>query len=287
MPFRSGSFWFTVAAILILATSIGFSWKFWDWLHPEEPTGVSNSETLRNIGLLIGGLIAFVFAGWRAWVAERQADAAKLQAETASVQAGTTQQSLLNERYQRAVEMFASTILEVRMGGIYALIHLAEEHPDQYHIQVMEILCAYVRNPVGNQEEWVIGYEGTDPTSRLREDLQAAVTYFGNRGSSELTIEQQGGYVPNLTGAFLCHLQLEKGNLSSFILSRADLRGAYLLGADLSGARLAFADLSGSTLAFANLTGSSLLGAVLSSSRMAKADLSNAALDGADLSYAD
>ena len=282
----SDYFWLILSVALLLGSVI-LTVRIWDWLHPPESTMVSNSETLRNVGLLIGGMLAFVFAGWRARVAGRQANATKLQADTASVQAETTQRSLLNECYQRAVEMLGSTILAVRMGGIYALIHLAEEHPEQYHIQVMEILCAYARNPVGTEEDWVVGYEGTDPTNRLREDLQAVMTYIGNRGSRELIIEQQGDYIANLTGAFLCHLQLEKGNLSSVRLGRANLRSAYLLYADLSGARLDFADLSGSRLAFANLTGSRLLGTDLSSSKTGLANLSNATLDGANLSNAD
>ena len=289
----SDYFWLILSFALLLGSGV-LTVRFWGWLHPPESTTVSNSETLRNVGLLIGGALAFVFAGWRAWVAERQtnaaqrqADAAQRQVETAFVQAETTRQSLLNERYQRGAEMLGSRVLSVRMGGIYALNRLAEEYPTQYHIQVMELLCAYVRNPVGPEDDLVIGYMGTDPTNRLREDLQAVMTAIGNREQGKIVLEQQSGYILNLTGAFLCHLQLEKGNLSSVRLGRADLRSAYLLGADLSGAHLNFADLSGSTLAFANLTGSSLLETDLSSSKMGLANLSNATLYGANLSSAD
>ena len=282
----SDYFWLILSVALLLGSGV-LTVRVWGWLHPPEPTTVSNGETLRNVGLLIGGLLAFVFAGWRAWVAERQANAAKLQAETAFVQAETTRQSLLNERYQRGAEMLGSTVLAVRMGGIYDLHRLAEEYPQQYYIQVMELLCAFVRNPVGRKEDLVIGYEGTDPANRLREDIQAVMTAIVSRGEKELELEQMSGYIPNLTGAYLCHLQLEKGNLSHVRLGRADLKSAYLLGADLLGAHLDFADLSSSTLAFANLTGSSLLEADLSSSRMAEANLSNATLYGANLSSAD
>ena len=173
------------------------------------------------------------------------------------------------------------------MEGIYVLNRLAEEHPQQYHIQVMELLCAFARNPVGRREDLVIGYEGTDPASRLREDIQAVMTAIGNRGEKNLELEQEKGYIPNLTGAYLCHLQLGKGNLSSVRLGRADLRGAYLFGADLSGAHLDVSDLSRSILAFANLSGSSLLEANLTSSKMGLANLSNATLDAANLSDAD
>ena len=125
---ESGYFWLVLSVGLFLG-SVFLSVRLWGWLHPPDSTTVSNSETLRNVGLLIGGLLAFVFAGWRAWVAERQANAAQRQAETTFVQAETTHQSLLNERYQRGVEMLGSAVLAVRMGGIYALKRLAEEHP--------------------------------------------------------------------------------------------------------------------------------------------------------------
>ena len=299
--FKSGSFWFATFAVLLLVGGVWTSTRFWVWLHPEATTEVSNSETLRNVGLLIGGLLAFVFAGWRAWVAERQAnstqrqaDAAQrqaetafVQAETAFVQAETTQQILLNDRYQRGAEMLGSTVLVVRLGGIYALNRLAEEHPQQYHIQVMELLCAFARNPVGRKEELVVDYGGTDPASRLREDIQAVMTAIGSRGEKKLELEEENGYIPNLTDAYLPHLQLEKGNLSSVRLGRANLRGAYLLGADLSGAHLDVADLSGSILAFANLTGGSLIMANFASSKMGLANLTRATLDGANLSEAD
>ena len=299
--FKYGFLWFGTFAVLLLVGGVCTSTRFWGWLHPQVPTEVSNSETLRNVGLLIGGILAFVFAGWRAWVAERQADAAQrqadaaqrqaetafVQAETAFVQAETTQQILLNDRYQRGAEMLGSTVLVVRLGGIYALNRLAEEHPQQYHIQVMELLCAFARNPVGRKEDLVVGYEGTDPASRLREDIQAVMTAIGSRGEKKLELEEENGYIPNLTGAYLPHLQLEKGNLSSVRLGRANLRGAYLFGADLSRAHLDVADLSGAILAFANLTGARLLKTDLTSSKMGLANLTKAILDEANLSGAD
>ena len=125
---RSSLFWFSLSAVVVLSVGLRLIWWQWDWLHAEGSTTVSNSETLRNVGLLLGGALAFVFAGWRAWVAERQASAAQAQAATAQAQADiaqqqveTAQQGLLNERYQRGAEMLGSPVLSVRLGGIYAL----------------------------------------------------------------------------------------------------------------------------------------------------------------------
>ncbi len=142
--FESGYFWLSLSAVLLLA-GIGITIGFWGWLHPGASPTASNSETLRNAGLLIGGALAFVFAVWRGWVAERQANAAQRQAETA-------EQTLLNERYQRSAEMLGSEVLSVRMGGAHALRRLAEDHPDPYHDQVTQMLIDFVRNPPGGEE---------------------------------------------------------------------------------------------------------------------------------------
>ena len=60
--------------------------------------------------------VGLPLAIWRTKTADRQAD--------------TAQQSLLNERYQKGAEMLGNSALAVRMGGIYALQRLAEDHPE-------------------------------------------------------------------------------------------------------------------------------------------------------------
>ena len=85
-------------------------------------------------------MIGLPLAIWRSTVAERQSATSQLQSETA-------QRGLLNERYQKGAEMLGSAVLAVRLGGIYALDRLAREHPEAYHLQIMNLLCAFVRNP--------------------------------------------------------------------------------------------------------------------------------------------
>ncbi len=43
--------------------------------------------------------------------------------------------------------MLGDGALSVRLGGIYALERLAEEHVGDYHVQVMSVLSAFVRYP--------------------------------------------------------------------------------------------------------------------------------------------
>ena len=195
---------------------------------------VDNSEqTLRNVGLLIGGLLAFVFAVWRAWVAERQANAARQQAETALLQAETAQQSLLNERYQRGAEMLGSDVLSERLGGIYALQGLAERHPEPYHVPVMRQLCSFVRHPtevegqppVGSINiDWGSAYgastaqdfaaAGTLEIEVVREDIQAAMDSIASCHTRNLQIETLHNYWIDLHSADLRGVDLSNKDLS-------------------------------------------------------------------------
>ena len=279
---KSGSARFTiVAGTLFCALSVAAA-LLWDpWLHPKTTETASNSETLRNTGLLIGGVLALMFAGWRAWVAERQAAAAQGQTETA-------QKGLLNERYQRGAEMLGNSVLAVRLGGIYALQRLAEEHPEEYHLQIMQLLSAFVRNPTasGSMTDESRGVPSTRYPS-LRDDVQAAITAISQRSHIGQTIEWDSIFALDLGGAYLV-----RANLRQAALMRANLHGAHLIHADLTYADLAGAELTKAELQYADLTGATCSRAVIVSASLdgcvaqwTKFDAAN--LTGSNLSEAD
>ena len=113
--------------------------------------GESGSTTIRNLSIVLAGLVALPLAVWRGVVANRQARAAREQAAAAQRQAETSQEDLRNKRYQDSAGMLGSETLAVRLAGIYALQRLAEEHPEQYHIEIMKLLCAFVRHPAEDE----------------------------------------------------------------------------------------------------------------------------------------
>ena len=218
---RSSVFWFALTGIVLLAVGLWLSWWQWDWLRSGSSASASNGDTLRNAGLILGGVLALVFALWRGWVAEQQKATAQRQAETAQQsleqqkasaqrqaetaqqsleqqkasaqrQADIAQQSLLNERYERGAEMLGSEVLAVRLGGIYALSHLAEEHPQQYHIRVMELFCAFARNPTGSKQGRRGPYTEMNPNpTAIREDIQAALTAIARRSERVLLARER------------------------------------------------------------------------------------------------
>ncbi|MCY3959662.1 MAG: pentapeptide repeat-containing protein [Chloroflexi bacterium] len=230
----------------------------------------SGSSTLRNFGLVIAGALALLLAIWRSWVAHRQA--------------ATAEQHLLNERYRQGAEMLGSDILSVRLGGIYALHHLAVEYPNQYHLQIMELLCAFVRHPTvagcGVRQPNLLGKPG------LREDLQAILTAIGARHGRQLKLEKGARFRLDLRSARIAGAWLEGACLASANLHDADLTDSTLLAADLSGARLPRADLSNADLTNSDLTCTTLVRAKLPGACLDDASLVNARLNNATLSRA-
>ena len=190
----------------------------------------SYGATLRNIAVLLGGVAALAFAIWRSVVAQKQLDVA--------------QRGLLNDRYQKGAEMLGNnSSLAVRLGGINALRNLAGEHPKQYHIQVMTLLCAFVRHPPSGEE--------IPPD----DDTQAAMDMIGYRQPVLIKLEEEDGFVPNLSRALLYSVNLTGANLSGANLTGAKLSGANLTGAVLSSTNLTDAFLSVEYLRYATLPG--------------------------------
>ena len=287
---NSTAFWLALVGIVLVGSILGLVFGGWDWFRPPPSEGQSTvpmesrSTTIRNVGFVIGGVVALVFAIWRGVVAHRQAATAERQAETALHQSETAQQGLLNERYQKGAEMLGNEVLTVRLGGIYALRSLAEEHPEQYHVQVMSQLCAFVRHPtevegqpIVEQVEFSMTREQimsmypditdvpsvvTTTRSKPREDIQAAMAAIAFCHDKNQKVETDNTYWLDLRGADLRGVDLSNMNLSRASLNfesvssfyqlittgmHTDMRETKLDGASLVMTNLSRVDLSGST----------------------------------------
>ena len=239
--------------------------NFWDWLQIEQVGEAggreSGSTTVRNIGLVVAGAVALPLALWRSIVANRQ-----------SV---TAQQGLLNERYQQGAEMLGSNVLAVRLGGIYALQRLAKEHPQQYHIQIMQILCAYARQPTRDECEAADDAK-PDAGTELRQDVQSVMTAISTCHARQLELERGAEFRLDLRQAQLPHAYLIDANLSGANLSDANLQSASLWIADLSRTNLSDADLTGAMFWNAQMSGALFWGAKLFDAHLDDAKLSGA-----------
>ena len=159
-----------------------------------------------------------------------------------AAQAGETQ------RYASAMALLASSQLEVRLGGVYALERLARESARD-HGPIMEVLAATLRD----RATWVAG---ETVAAQLPADLQAIATVIGRRqvafDASENPID--------LHATALARAYLPGANLAGAFLYGANLQGAILQNANLRGARLWNADLTDATLEGAQLQGADLTG---------------------------
>ena len=254
------------ALILVLGVLLWVGWidwgGVWKWLSGDE----SGSTTIRNLGLVIGGVIAIMLALWRSIVAHRQAltaqsqaETAQSQAETAQRQAQTAQRGLMNERYQKGAEMLGNNLLAVRLGGIYALQRLAEEDPEQYHVQIMRLLCAFVRHPTKDEERVDEKQKKT-----LLEDIMAIVAMIRTRSKANIALEKEEG---------LSGLDLSDADLPRSVFYKADLSEANLINTDMSEADLCKTDLSGAFLAGATLSNATLENADVSGAKFFYGDL--------------
>ena len=283
---KNGRFFTSVSALAVLVISVWATIYYWNWLGSAPSGRESYSTTLRNVGLVFGGVLALALAFWRSKVADRQAN--------------TAQHDLLEQRYQKGLEMLGKTTLSERVGAVHELQRLSEEHPKQYHVPVMRQFCAFVSNPIEHEGE----KKGSDlhvaplhEVSSARDDVQAVMEAIGTRRKEHLDLEAGARFQLNLHGSDLSGTRLIGANLVSTPLwewtkwtiadflkfsghgdfsdtkfCSANLGHAELTNTDLSGACLCKAwlgvtDLSGANLSSANLHGAIFVGSILSGTK--------------------
>ena len=237
-------------AVLGATICITSTVRFWHWLQDDD----SPAATIRNLVLVVASILAFWIANRRIAIADNQL----------AVQRG----SLLHDRYQRAADMLGSPTLSVRLGGIYALEQLSMTKPDDYHIQVMKLLTAFVRHPPHKET-----YQGE--ILPVDEGVREVVRYLRSREQHLVEVEDRSYYSVDLSSAYLERKGSQGPTPVMFV-------GAHLIGANLSDAQLQFADFSRAKLARA-----SFIGAKSSRARFNGADLRDATFEDADLSGAE
>ena len=283
--------WVVVWVVLVVIATSMISFRFWDCLSTSE----SGSSTIRNIVLTAAAVIALPLAIWRSIVADRQAD--------------TARQGLLNERYQKGAEMLGNSVLSVRLGGIYALQHVAKEHPDQYHIRIMQLLCAFVRSPTMDRDgkadetpltdnpQWHnirIWQDRQMSALIVGEDIQAIMEAIGGRGKEYIALEQKKDFKldfgsANLNGLMLKDIDLSYADFTNAILSNtlfvdADLSFAKCLRGNFSNVQFLQVNLCHANFWFVNLSNANLKSVNFSEAQIMESKLYGSDLRAADMS---
>ncbi|KAJ54566.1 hypothetical protein ACMU_17825 [Actibacterium mucosum KCTC 23349] len=184
--------------------------------------------------------------------------------------------------------------IEVRIGGLLALERISKNSPDD-HIQIMQILCAYIRENARAQVAAEVSFDADGKLEgdarTLRDDLLMAFDIIDRRGPNLRAIETNAEFHLNFEYADFRGLNLSKrdfagANLRLTQLQGADLRWAEMQGADLRWAEMQAADFSKAEMREADLTAAKMNGANFGRAKMQKATLNTAQMQGADFYFA-
>ena len=206
---------------------------------------VEISEIIRNFTIALAAVIAFPLAIWRSYIAYRNSVIAS--------------KNHLTDTYTKAIDQLGHTDESCRIGGLYALEKIALHNID-YHPQVIEVICAFIRTNQRNHDERGNRKEimpGGQVTSVM---VQAALDILRRRN---LAFERKGIVTINLESTDLSNYSLEGASLKSSTftccnLSKTNLRNADLRFSSLNGIDWQNVDLEGANLEGANLFGTGM-----------------------------
>ncbi|UWR90867.1 pentapeptide repeat-containing protein [Phaeobacter inhibens] len=254
-----------------------------DLLGNELAKAEPQAEALRFLAHSIGILVAILagsatifFASIRVWTNERNTTA--------------TEQGLITDRINKAVEGLGAekTVkqqrqgsegallyeddangepdlkkpimaeitkpnIEVRIGSILALERLAKENLD-FHIQIMEILCAYVRNNAPCDDPSPTGNLESVPVPR--DDIQIAIKCLGRRRKSGKQTEASLSFRLNLRGCDLTRVDFREQDFSGAIFHHSHFKEAIFRDTQLRGSDFSFCNIKDTIIFKCDLTGS-------------------------------
>ena len=250
-----------VAAFVVLAIIVAISILAWYWFRVGRPGSGGLEIALSMIG---GGSVlalgSWGFTLWRTRLTQRQID--------------LTSRNSRYDRFQRGIEMLGNPELFVRLGGIYALRTLMKEDPEELHTPTVELVCAFLRNPIDAGE--------VTRGSRVRQDIQTALEVIVGRSESDVTLEKARGFRLDLRAA-----NLQFANLPGVDFSQANLEGTTLSETNMDGANLSEAKLHETDLSFANCRESNFKKASLVSANLHHVSVDHSDFSGARIDWVD
>jgi uncharacterized protein YjbI with pentapeptide repeats len=238
---------------------------------------------------VIGGPVLI----WRVITSHIQAKAAQHQAETsrhghytdlfarAVEQLGATREVIetIELRMEPPLPPERQTVtttepnLEVRLGAIYSLERVARDS-DCDHWPIMEVLCAYIRNPQNcghpssrpNKADDARKWPLSIPPTRL--DIQAAIKVIGRRDTRRIDYERRSDLKLDFRKANLQKAIFDGGDFSETLFNEAHLEGASFLTCKLRGGSFIETKLTAATLDNSNLQNANFFSAKLDNANL-------------------
>ena len=249
--------------------------------HTSELLGLpSKNETLKFLGIGMGGVLVALQALMSYRRAKAMEDTAESQAKATKEQAKAnrhTEQGQRQERLKNAIEHLGHKSDSVRLGGAYELFHLAkdtlaEDPKEKLGQTVLDILCAHIRRTT-SKSKYREKYK-----SKPSEEIQSLLTLLFVQKHEVF----KDCYI-NLQGSWLKWADLREARLEKAILVKAHMQGAWLDGVQLQKSRLGGTQLQEARLYNANMQGAWFGGTQLQGATLGGAQLQGAILDGAQL----
>jgi hypothetical protein len=148
--------------------------------------------------------------------------------------------------------------IEVRVGAIYALERISQDS-SRDHIQIMEILTAYIRENAPARD-----LEPSDEPfypARPRTDVHAALDIIGRRTPALVALEHSYKYRLDLRDVDLSGANFSRGNFEGALFYKSRLEAVNFQFSNLRGARLNTCLLNFANFFMADLSGAILDGA--------------------------
>lgn len=281
-----------VLLLLFVAIAVPLLWHLIAsiWTIPQIPDLTDRTEAVRNLGLIVAALVGIPFVIWRTSVAQKQVEVSEqgqitdrinkavegLGAErTVKILDETPRFMRHNDEWlvddennpipatrpdgkaiidRKTFEQTAPN-LEVRIGSIFALEKIARDVP-QYHLQIMEILCAYVRANARCRSVSPSTSMIKMPT--VRSDIQTVINVIGRRSQLQVEIESDQLFRLDLRNTLLSGIDFRKGDFSAAMFHDCQIEAANFSNCKLHGTQFFRSSLNYTDFFSADMTGSRL-----------------------------
>jgi uncharacterized protein YjbI with pentapeptide repeats len=218
-----------VAVLLVSAAALVVLWVWIDSLRfaDVDKRATAHLEAVKVASAIAvggGGLFALYLAARRQRAQELELDLRREEVRARDLDAAERR---IMESYTKAADQLGSEKAPVRLAGMYALVRLADDHP-QHRQLVIDLLCAYLRMPFAVSEQ-----EAGQPTGE-REVRHTAQGLLASRIRPYLDPEQHERRNPrhwaelyefNLAGATLVDFDMSGCHFGPAIFTRARFIG--------------------------------------------------------------
>lgn len=177
----SAVFLWTAVAVAVTLGLTTFLLLVSDGANPERLGGLLD---IVRIGLSVGAGTGGLFALWLATRRQRSAEQSlALQHEVSTTTVVDSTERRITEQYNKAIEQLGHEKAAVRLGAIYSLERIAQEHPG-HRQTIVDVFCSYLRlpyePPADREKKWAKSGAAPSPqaTERLAE-LEVRYTIQG------------------------------------------------------------------------------------------------------------